>query len=119
MGFRSTFITEDHAVDWPQWFRDRYAASIGFPEGGPLASLKEAKTEGTWGPLAEDIQRAIDWDTFIQGVFVMVYLHECGGITRCQIERNAIGWSEPKSWRTTTGVEHLYCYGCSDHGGMK
>ncbi len=30
------------------------------------------------------------------------------------IEKAAIKWSEPDDWRITKGVEHHYCYGCSD-----
>ena len=115
MGFRSTFTTEDYAIQWPQWFREKYAGAIWFTEDGigPLHSVREAKTYMRWETLHEDIQRAIDWSKLSQN-FVLVYLHECGGITRCQIAKDAIKWSEPETWRTTEGVEHHYCYCCSD-----
>ena len=51
---------------------------------------------------------------FIGGNFVLVYLHECNGITRCQIDKDAIIFTEPVEWRKSDGVEHHYCYGCSD-----
>jgi hypothetical protein len=115
MGFRSTFTTQDYAIQWPQWFRDKYAGAIWFTEDacGPLSSVYEAKTYNAWSDLHTDIQRAIDWGTAPKR-FVLVYLHECGGITRCQIEKDAIKWSEPDEWRPTEGVEHDYCSGCSD-----
>lgn len=115
MGFRSTFATQDYGIHWPQWFRDKYAGAIWFSESGsgPLNSVREAKTYMLWQDLHTDIQRAINWDEAPTN-FVLVYLHECGGITRCQIEKDAIKWSEPEGWRSTDGVKHNYCYGCSD-----
>lgn len=115
MGFRSTFTTEDFDIKWPQWFRDKYAGSIWFTEdgAGALHSICEAKTYMRWETLQKDIQNAIDWTDFNQS-FVFVYLHECGGITRCQISKDSIQWSEPTEWRITDGVTHHYCYGCSD-----
>ena len=115
MGFCSTFTTQDYAIQWPQWFRSKYAGAIWFPEGdaGPLHSVREGKTCTRWEELHTDIQRAIDWSDAPDN-FVLVYLHECGGITRCQIEKDAIKWSEPEGWRATEGVKHSYCYGCSD-----
>ena len=120
MGFRSTLTTESLGITWPQWFRDKYASSIQFtPDGtGPLHSKCELKTYGVWLDLHTDIQRAIEWTGNMRSL-VMVYLHECGGITRCQIERDTITWSEPDGWRVTEGVEHDYCYGCSDVGSTK
>jgi len=118
MGFRSTFTTQHYAIQWPQWFLDKYAGAIWFTEDGigPLHSVREDKTYDRWKELHTDIQRAIDWtdERRAPDNFVLVYLHECGGITRCQIEKDAIKWSEPDDWRITEGVEHKYCYGCSD-----
>lgn len=115
MGFRSTFVTEDYAIRWPLWFRERYADTVRFPENsiGALHSIEAAKVYGRWETLHEDIQKAIEWNAF-PGIFSLVYLHECGGVTRCQIEKDSIRWSEPIAWRATEGVEHHYCYGCSD-----
>lgn len=115
MGFRSTFTTKNCEIEWPQWFREKYDVSIRFTEdsSGPLHSVREGKIYGDWATLHDDIQRAIDWVQF-RSKFVLVYLHECGGITRCQIEKDSIKWSEPETWRATEGVEHDYCYGCSD-----
>lgn len=114
MGFRSTFTTSDIGTLWPVWFREKYVNIIIFPEyNGALHPHKEAKTYGSLESLAEDIQLAIDWwrpDL----MFIVMYLHECGGVTRCQIQKDSIKYSEPEAWRVTDGVEHWYCYGCSD-----
>ena len=116
MGFRSTFTIEDYAINWPQWFMDKWGKLCWFntDANGVFASKHEAKTYMAWEELPSDIQKAIDWDDFRLDDIVLVYLHECGGITRCQIEKDAIKWSEPDGWRKTNGVEHSYCYGCSD-----
>lgn len=115
MGFRSTFTTYDIDVVWPEWFRDKYSASIAFKDDGTgaLHSRVECKTYCVWSELHADIQRAIYWGK-LKTSFVLVYLHECGGITRCQIEKDCIKWSEPAEWQKTDGVTHSYCYGCSD-----
>lgn len=114
MGFRSTLATYDYPITWPGWFKDKYFSSLIFlPDIGALCSKGEFKTYGVWVELAEDVQRVIEWGEG-PAKFVMVFLHECGGVTRCQIERDRIAWSEPTGWRQTVGVEHNYCYGCSD-----
>lgn len=114
MGFRSTFVTEDSLVAWPDWFVEKYASTINFhaEKKGSISSNAEWKTYGIWAELHKDIQKLIDWDN--RENFVMVFLHECGGITRCQIEKDVIKWSEPTGWRASNWVEHDYCYGCSD-----
>lgn len=122
MGFLSTLTTESHYIRWPQWFRVKYAQTIVFPawdSAGPLGASSGHKTYtgvsvGAWVDLASDIQGAIPWGEFTLGRFVMVYLHECGGITRCQISPSAILWSEPNEWRMVDEPTHNYCLGCSD-----
>jgi len=117
MGFRSTFVTDDLAWKWPQWFREKYASNVHFPlESGPIASVREGKTYGMYTDIPADIQRALSEIEPAEREFrlVLVYLHECGGITRCEIRRDSIRWNEPDGWRVTDGVEHSYCYGCSN-----
>lgn len=116
MGFRSMFVTTEYNITWPAWFREKYGSSInyGINGVGGLSSTREVKTYGLWINLAEDIQKSLPdyWDSYDD--IVLVYLHECGGITRCQISKDAILWSEPESWVQTQHVMHDYCYGCSD-----
>lgn len=117
MGFGSTFVTNDLSWKWPAWFRERYAGNVHFPrDGGPISSVGEMKTYGYFADLHTDIHRALreDANNDYDWCIVLVYLHECGGITRCEIRRDSIRWNEPTGWRTTDGVEHDYCYGCSD-----
>lgn len=100
MGFRSTFITTDnYNPEWPKWIRDKYKESIYFPidHSGCLCSIHEHKTYDSWKTLHEDIQKAIDWNQF-KGRFTLIFLHECGDVTRCEIEKDSIQWSEPESW---------------------
>jgi len=127
MGFRSTFTTEDcNRIEWPDWFVNKYSCAVWFNEisngftpmprvpRGTISSKNEQKAYGFLDELHLDIQKAIQWDALDIESFILVFLHECGGITRCQIERDKIKWSEPASWRVTDGVEHDTCYGCSD-----
>lgn len=114
MGFLSTLTTQECGIEWPQWFVDKYQGSITFRPGnvGSLHSDQSHKTYGVWEHLAEDIQRAIDWKTGYLKQFVVVYLHDCGGITLCRIKEDTVAWYEPTEWQETEGVEHWYC---ADH----
>lgn len=116
MGFRSTFTIEDYAIVWPEWFRTKWAPYCWFSADnrGVFAPKCEGKIDGRWSALPLDIQRAVPWDALSIDHIVLVYLHECGGITRCQISAEAINWSEPAGWRKTPAATHIYCYGCSD-----
>ena len=117
MGFRSVFITESWgSILWPDWFLEKYALWVNDDKKGLIASRGEEKAPGKWFDLPGDIQKALNWgglDTPHR--LVLIFLHECGGITRCQISKGAILWSEPDGWRKTSGIEHSYCYNCSDH----
>lgn len=112
MGFRSTFVTEDNVVRWPDWFREKYANFAHVPAEGVLSSKMECKTYFTWDGLAEDIRKAIDWAER-DWPFVFVWLHECGGITRVEIHQGGVWYNEPDGWANTDGVTHWYCDGCS------
>lgn len=115
MGFRSTFTTTDCAIEWPNWFKEKYSAHVYFREQGlgGLHSKGGEEMHGLWSDLPKDIQRAINWNRFSLN-FVIAFLHECGGITRCQIDKDSVLWGEPKSWISTEGATHWHCYGCSD-----
>lgn len=103
MGFRSTFTTTDLPIHWPRWFREKYQTSIFVPEVGALHSRREYKVYGpSWENLVEDVQRAIPWKEWIAKgnhlTFVLVFLHECGGITKVHIHPDRITWLEPDEW---------------------
>lgn len=117
MGFRSTFTTQDYPLRWPDWFQEKYRDFITFPPTGVggIYSRQECKTYGVWTDLEKDIQQAIVWQDHCHNFrFVLVYLHECGGITRVQISKDHIFYSEPDGWSLVEGVTHSYCHGCSD-----
>lgn len=117
MGFRSTFTTSSLYIQWPTWFRTKYEASCYIPQDAQhsLASKTERKTYTTWENLPEDIQTALNELNYGYDLpFILVYLHECGGITRVQIEKDHIYYSEPLKWQITEKMTHAYCYGCSD-----
>ncbi len=118
MGFRSTFTTQDYHIAWPAWFIEKYQDSVYIPEGGagPLHSKHECKIYYTWPDLLEDMQQAIDWDGKYVNLesLVLIFLHECGGLTRYQIFRDRIAGSEPYAWQEAGRPTHHYCYGCSD-----
>lgn len=127
MGFRSTLITEHNHLPLPPWFVEKYTDYLyinGVDKensrdegraGLPLASKYEFKT---YFPTAEslptDIQQVIRESPEASPSLVMIWLHECGGITRVQIDKDNIIYSEPTGWKKTDGVTHNYCYGCSD-----
>lgn len=115
MGFRSTFVSEDTDTLWPEWFRTKYAGIIYFNQDfrGPVASRAEYKTYGLIGDLPADIQKVLIEENKDNNLTV-VYLHECEGVTRCVISQESINWSEPVTWKATSGITHIYCYGCSD-----
>jgi len=112
MGFRSTFCTQDYSIEWPLWFKEKYH-TLCF-DGG-ISSSREYKKYGNYlGDLDEDIQKALNECGFGDDNFILVYLHECGGITRVQIEKDKIYYSEPTYWELTKGATHSGCYECSD-----
>lgn len=120
MGFRSTFITEhsDYGFKWPKWFVKKWSDSVNIPEKGLILSSKfEAKTYGLWMDLETDLQRIVKRTRLDR--LVLVYVHECGGITRLEISPDKVRFSEPTKWKETEQVEHDYCYGCSDLKKLK
>jgi len=113
MGFRSVFITEDIAISWPEWFVEKWSQYVHFHEAtGPISSKYELKTYNKWKDLEEDVQKIIGGG--FTDKIIMVYLHECRGITRVEIYKDKILYSVPETWRVTQYIGHDECYGCSD-----
>ncbi len=119
MGFRTVFVTEDCPVKWPDWFIKKYQASIYIDDKGCLSSKREHKLYFTWEDLEEDIRKAIDWKDMPRKRFIVVYMHECGGIVKAEIRENGIVFLYPTDWAITdSGLgNHSYCYGCEDYRG--
>jgi len=112
MGFRSNFVTSYIDPDaLPEWFLRKYSSTVNI--GHYLSSKIGCKTNGVWVDLLTDIQKSVDWSERSLPI-VLVFLHECGGITRYEIHHDKILSNEPTEWRKTDGVTHSYCNGCSD-----
>lgn len=119
MGFRSNFITESYiGIEIPQWFLDKYpnysySKNSEGKETFSIAQLWESK----YYQVLEEDERILDIQKILKEVdfhaIVLILLHECGGITRVEIEQDKITSSEPTEWKQVTSVEHDYCYNCS------
>ena len=119
MGFRSTLTTSDYNVVWPPWFVEKYkeCLTLGRDGHGPLGSLTEVKIYFSLPDLVTDIHKVLQDSFFTRprlSPFELVYLHECGGITRVELYKDEIHYSEPTGWATVPWVTHDYCDGCSD-----
>jgi len=122
MGFRSTLTSGDlGGVNLPKWFIDKYKDNYYFGIKTRMASKNHlfisSKFESKYYSGKEedvflDLQRVIKEIDISK--FVLVLLHECGGITRVQVEKNKIFLSEPTDWKEIEEITHNYCYGCSD-----
>lgn len=113
MGFRTVFVSDDYSIRWPDWFREKYGGFTHIEESGLIASTRE--TKAPWFDLEKDVPRALKesgWDFEID--FVIIFLHECGGISRLQIDKDGAHFSEPTEWARWDAPTHSYCYGCSD-----
>lgn len=120
MGFRTTITTEDlSGIKLPKWFKDKWESSFNFGQGNNYKNtmLITSKYEMKYYN-APDEDIFLDMQKIVKdkdiSSFVVVMLHECGGITRVQIEKDKIRMSEPTKWKEVDQVEHNYCYGCSD-----
>jgi hypothetical protein len=114
MGFRSSWTMQHYDVNWSQKFQDKYRDSINFNDTC-ISPKFEAKACSAWENLITDIQAEVFLNNSLPlENIIFVWLHECGGITRVQISKDSILYSEPNDWRTSDGIEHDYCYGCSD-----
>lgn len=121
MGFRSTLTSTQIDGDiWPQWFRDKYGHWFA-SHWEVLATHWEVKT-GLLDELPKDVHRALTeagWFKFPDSSFDMVWLHECGGLTKVQINADGVLMADPGlfSWESTDSRQdgnHCYCYGCTD-----
>lgn len=117
MGFRSTLISEHYPTDWPDWFKEKHKGWIS--DSGVIASPYEVKF---MDEIIEDTHKALtelDWFSN-DNTFSMVSLHECGGLTKIQLNKDGILYADPLDWWLAddpydhSDGRHNYCYGCSD-----
>ncbi len=116
MGFRSTFITEDWGIlNWPEWFIEKYKHSITFnvDNNGAIASKHENKYYGHWSDLCGDIQKCINENKEVLEnnlfPFILIWLHECGGIDKVQIYPDKIIYKHPINWELSLDISHYSC----------
>ena len=112
MGFRSTFTIESYALKYPSWFIEKYESTINFNDS-IISPKSECKTYSAWEDLDIDIQKVIIENNIDK--IVLVYLHECEGITKVIINKNSIVYLNPTGYELVDGVTHYYCYGCEDN----
>ena len=116
MGFSSTFVTDMGLTSpLPQWFVEKWQESVHFRNGNrfPLSSKTFATVHRYWFLLEQDIQKACPWEEHRDlSSILLVYLHECGGITRVKISKDRIEYHAPTNWRKTTFSDHDYGDSC-------
>lgn len=111
MGFRSTFTTEQLLIKFPSWFIEKYESTINF-DNFVISPKSECKTYGVWRDLDVDLQEVIIENNIDK--IVLVYLHECEGITKVIIKKDSITYLNPTEYKIVDGITHNYCYGCED-----
>ena len=118
MGFRSTICTFDYSNKWPEWFRDKYKYILDIGECGAIYSKGEFKVRDDICP---DIQTTLnEQDWFDRSdAYVVVFLSECGGVTRVVIRKDTIEWHDMDAYasRESGGMWHHYCDHCYELTG--
>lgn len=120
MGFRSKMMTEYYGgIIIPDWFLSKHPQyHYEWDRYQPLLSISSRIDRKFYSEFNEeevfvDLQRVL-----VEGehsiTVAVVLLHECGGLTLVQISPDKIVGREPTAWKEVTGVEHNYCYGCSE-----
>lgn len=117
MGFRSTLVTSDDKITWTDWFREKYVNVFIFPEDycGAIAISSERKANRLEDKgLYRDILKVLRENQF-DLIFVLVWLHECGGITRVELctdenrQSTPVYITEPGEWDNSEEITHFYC----------
>ena len=104
MGFRSAFVTEETYL-WPTWIVEKWSDRINFPASGVLgcaSSQEHLKCCMSWFDFLQDVQRWLRDDSADRprsGKLVLVYLHDCGGLTRVEISATDIVAMDPTGYR--------------------
>lgn len=119
MGFRSNFIAGISGYTVSEWFKEKYPNWTFHGEEGSQRCFAQLFETKFYSKFAEDerfidIQKMLKESDWGGDEIVIVLLHECGGITRVSVKRDSITAQEPEMWKKVEGVEHDYCYGCSD-----
>lgn len=122
MGFRSSFTTFGwNVIQIPDWFFEKHGRDFNFMYGfGHFRVLTmpishKWQTKRSTDDLEQDIQKLL-WSEInpkdhMNNPFIMVWLHECGGITRVEFYPDRIVYTEPTGWKEVdasgfNGVPH-------------
>jgi len=114
MGFSSTFVTDMGSTSpLPEWFVEKWQDWVYFRNDNhfPLSSKTFATVHRNWFFIEEDLQKAVAWDENPHlASILLVYMHECGGVTRVEIHKDHIEYHDPLSWRKVAcgNCEHDY-----------
>jgi hypothetical protein len=117
MGFRCTFITDWPGPNLPPWFAEKWRNSVNFAPGDTFPLSSKERTKANWGGIVEDIQRVLQegYDGQYDHPMILVFLHECSGVTRVEISRNQIVYSEPATWKRVNDAHgHYLADACDD-----
>lgn len=123
MGFRSMFMTADNGVEWPAEFVSKYKEQVNFnrPHDGKVIGAISSKYEskfysGTGEDIIQEIAAIVrTQQRWTSSIFEIVFLHECGGVSKFDIRSDRIDSMKPEGWEDTHGsTGHDYCYGCSE-----
>lgn len=120
MGFRCTFITGwPGPTKLPAWFIEKWKDSVNFsPEERFPLSCKQ-RTKANWNGIVEDIQKVLE-ETDYRMAVELVFVHECSGVTRVEISRSEIIYSEPIAWkRVPNAYDHYIGDPCYDKSYQK
>ncbi|GAA4391632.1 hypothetical protein GCM10023147_20720 [Tsukamurella soli] len=114
--------SEDVKVQLPAWFVERWRnhLNIGYWPGDPghpsfpISSKAERKFyDGADDELFTDLRRVLTEVEYPFGIHLILF-HECGGVTKVDINPVEILLSVPTGWTYTDGdTGHHSCYGCS------
>jgi hypothetical protein len=85
----------------PDWFRQRWEKGVSFGEA--ISSRYGGKS---WSEFEQDLQRAMkdSWTVGSSPRVILMYLHECGNVTRADVTIEEIRYSEPDAWHEVSSV---------------
>ena len=118
MGFRSIFIADNGPINLPSWFLEKwggyfhfYSSDGGKKKGFPISSPFPIKIGQFEDDLYPDLQKLVEDDRPI----ILIWLHECGGLTRLELYSDRVVSAEPREWESVERPTHSYCGHCDEH----
>ena len=120
MGFRCTFITGwPGPTKLPNWFVEKWRDSVNFGSEDRFPLSSKQRTKANWGGIVEDIHKAVQ-ETDYRLPVELIFVHECSGVTRVEISRDQIIYSEPTGWRRVKDAyDHHLGDSCYDKSYQK